>query len=70
MKHFKEFFKEDLVEVITMQFSTSLRNQLNRLLGDQPILQKLDENIFVNTSLTNEPFVKNGYVLIPFDGTV
>lgn len=70
MQHFKQFFKEELTEIVTMQFANNLQDKLNKNLREQTPLMKFDDNIFINTSLTSHPFVKNGYIVMPYDGTV
>ena len=70
LKHYRQFFKVELTDVITMKFAKSLQAKFNQNLSQQSRLQKFNEYIFINTSLTGHPFVMDGYLVMPYDGTV
>ena len=70
MSHFRKFFKEELTNIILHQVQRSAAVRFNNILQDQIHNVRVTDNIFMNTSLTSSPMIKDGLIVIPYDGTV
>lgn len=70
IRNFKTFFKREVANVMARKVSKSFEASLNSMLYKGPsILSVLDEEIYLNYTLTADPTFHEDYMSIPFDGT-
>lgn len=70
IRNFKSFFKKEVANVMARKVSKSFEASLNSMLYRGPsIVSVLDEDIYLNYTLTADPTFHADYMSIPFDGT-
>ncbi len=70
IKNFKSFFKKEVANVMARKVSKSFESSLNSMLYRGPsIVSILDNDIYLNYTLTADPTFHADYMSIPFDGT-
>lgn len=69
MHSFKTFFREEITKIITLQLAKSVQATVNEKSRSMDSLIKFDDHIFINTSLTQSPIVKDNMISLAYDGS-
>lgn len=71
MKSFKNFFKNEVANILGRKISKTFEDSLNAMLYNGPSILNVmgDDQIFLNYTLTGDPVFNKDYMTVPFDGT-
>lgn len=70
MQHFNSFFKDELTNMIALQFTRIVEETLNRNIAmKSSLMQVSPQGVFLNCTLTSEPVIKSNYIILMLDGS-
>ena len=71
MNKFKDFFKNELVNILARKISKSVQQSLNRGVDSNKLLRPLGDgsDVLFNCTLTQDPILRDDYLAMPFDGS-
>jgi len=68
---FKEFFKNEIVNIFARKISKSLERSLNNRISSDKSLSKVGRSggVYLNSTLTGDPIILGNFLSLPFDGS-
>lgn len=68
---FKEFFKNEIVNIFARKISKSLERSLNNRISSDKSLSKVGRSggVYLNSTLTGDPVILGNFLSLPFDGS-
>lgn len=67
---FKDFFKNEIVNIFARKISKSLERSLNHRISSDKALSKVGRSggVYLNSTLTGDPVILGNFLSLPFDG--